>query len=203
MLFCQDVEVMLQDYLDGYLLASQRELLEAHVARCGPCRALLASMARMDARLERLEQVEAPPHLSGAILGALPPAYAPAPLRRVLAWGAAPVLALLLAGFGFLLRGRQPAPVALVSEREVDVVFVAPQAMSVAVVGDFNGWDPQRTRMARAEQPGVWRARLRLAPGTYQYSFVIDGSTWTLDPRAGTALADGFGGANSVMVVDG
>ena len=202
MLFCQDVEVMLQDYLDGYLLASQRELLEAHVARCGPCRALLASMARMDARLERLEQVEAPPHLSGAILGALPPPYAPASLHRVLAWGAAPVLALLLAGFGFLLRGRQPAPVALVSEREVDVVFVAPQAMSVAVVGDFNGWDPQRTRMIRSDHGGRWIARLKLPPGVHQYSFVIDGSTWVSDPGAKTTLDDGFGGRNSVLIVD-
>ena len=33
MLFCEDVELMLQDYLDGYLLPSQREVLESQLDR--------------------------------------------------------------------------------------------------------------------------------------------------------------------------
>jgi 1,4-alpha-glucan branching enzyme len=78
----------------------------------------------------------------------------------------------------------------------------APNAHYVAVVGDFNGWDPQRTRMIRLDHEGRWTARLKLPPGVHQYSFVIDGSTWVPDPGAKTTLADGFGGRNSVIIVD-
>jgi len=87
--------------------------------------------------------------------------------------------------------------------RVVDVVFTAPQAASVTIVGDFNNWDPRRTQLVRANHEGEWRARLKLAPGVYQYSFVLDGSDWVSDPLAMTMLADGFGGTNSVIIVDG
>jgi len=32
---------------------------------------------------------------------------------------------------------------------------------------------------------------------------VLDGKTWVSDPGAKTRLADGFGGQNSVIIVDG
>jgi len=47
MLICEDVELMLQDYLDGYLLPSQREVLESHVRGCEQCRELLAGLTRL------------------------------------------------------------------------------------------------------------------------------------------------------------
>jgi anti-sigma factor RsiW len=203
MLFCEDVELMLQDYLDGYLLASQREVLESHVRGCAQCRALVGGLHRLDDRLGGLEEIEAPPGLSRAIFDALPPqAYGPSPLRRALTWGAVPLLALLLAAVGLLANGRFELR-GRVAEREVDVTLTAPQAVSVAIVGDFNGWDPQRTRLVRSSHEGQWRARLKLPPGVYQYSFVLDGVTWVSDPLAQTVLADGFGGKNSVIIVDG
>ena len=203
MLYCEDVELMLQDYLDGYLLPSQREVLESHVRGCARCRGLVGGLHRLDSRLGGLEDVEAPPGLSRAIFEALPPqAYGPSPLRRVLTWGVVPLSALLLLAAGVLVNGWSQLR-ERVAEREVDVILTAPQAVSVAIVGDFNGWDPQRTRLVRASHGGQWRARLRLPPGVYQYSFVLDGVTWVSDPLAKTVLADGFGGENSVIIVDG
>ena len=203
MLFCQDVELLLQDYLDGYLLPSQREILEAHVRGCGACRDLLEEITRVDDRMESLAAVDAPPELGRSILAALPPgAYGPSPLRRALTWVAVPALALLLVGAGFLVKGRIQLR-GLAAERSVEVVYAAPQAASVALVGDFNGWDPRRTQMVRVSRQGVWRARIKLPPGVYQYSFVVDGTSWIPDPQAKSQLADGFGGSNSVIVVDG
>jgi anti-sigma factor RsiW len=203
MLFCEDVELMLQDYLNGYLLPSQREILEAHVRRCEQCRQLVSGLTRLESRLDRLGEVDVPPDLSRSILAALPArAYGPSPLRRAISWGAAPLLVLLLAAGGFLVKGRLQLRGQLL-ERAVDVVFTAPQAASVTIVGDFNGWDPHRTQLVRASREGLWRARLKLAPGVYQYSFVLDGSDWVSDPLAKTMLADGFGGKNSVIIVDG
>lgn len=203
MLYCEDVELMLQDYLNGYLLSSQRDVLEAHVRGCGKCRALVNGLTRLDRQLDALDEVEVPAGLSHSILAALPPrVYGPSPLRRALSWGAAPVLVALLVVAGFLAKGRFELR-GRFAEREVEIVFAAPEAATVAVVGDFNGWNPQRTRLVRANHEGLWRARLRLTPGVYQYGFVLDGTTWVSDPSAKTALADGFGGENSVIIVDG
>ena len=202
MLFCEDVELMLQDYLDGYLLPSQREVLESHVRGCVQCRALVGGLHRLDDRLGGLEEIEAPPGLSRAIFDALPPqAYGPSPLRRALTWGAGPALVALLVVGGFLVKGKLQLQERF-AERVVEVVFEAPQAASVTIVGDFNDWDPRRTQLVRASHEGLWRARLRLVPGVYQYSFVLDGTAWVSDPLAKTMLADGFGGKNSVIIVD-
>jgi len=203
MLFCEDVELMLQDYLSGYLLPSQREVLETHVRGCGRCRELVAGLTRLESCMDGLGEVDVPADLSRSILAALPPqAYGPSPLRRALTWGGAPALALLLIFAGFLVKGRFQLRDRL-AERDVEIVFTAPQAASVTIVGDFNGWDPQRTQLVRASHEGLWRARLKLVPGVYQYSFVLDGSAWVSDPLAKTVLADGFGGKNSVIIVDG
>lgn len=202
MLFCEDVELMLQDYLDGYLLPSQREILEGHVRGCASCGALMNSLTRLDGRLEGIGDVEVPTGLSRSILAALPAqAYRHSPLHRWLLVGAAPALAVLLVAAGFLFTGRFELR-SQAAARAVDLFFSAPQAASVAVVGDFNGWDPRQTRMIRTNHEGRWMARLKLPPGVHQYSFVIDGSTWMPDPDAKTTLADGFGGLNSVIIID-
>jgi len=203
MLYCEDVELMLQDYLNGYLLPSQREVLESHVRGCGQCRELVVGLTRLESRLDGLGKVDVPAGLSRSILAALPAqAYGPSPLRRALSWGVAPALAVMLVVGGFLVKGKLQLQERFAG-RVVEVVFTAPQAATVTIVGDFNGWDPLRTQLVRASHEGLWRARLKLAPGVYQYSFVLDGTVWVSDPLAKSMLADGFGGKNSVIIVDG
>jgi hypothetical protein len=88
-----------------------------------------------------------------------------------------------------------------VSDTVVKFVFLAPQARKVAVVGDFNGWDTTKTPMARAENAGLWSVALPLTAGRHLYAFVVDGTTWTIDPSAPVIPDDGFGHANSVKIV--
>lgn len=75
----------------------------------------------------------------------------------------------------------------------------APAARVVAVVGDFNGWNPAADPLVRGPD-GWWSVVLHLPAGVYQYSFWIDGE---LVPPAGDAatVPDGFGGRNGVLVV--
>ena len=54
--------------------------------------------------------------------------------------------------------------------------------------------------MAYKARSGVYSAKIKLAPGSYQYKFVIDG-TWCADPENVNAVPNGHGTFNSVVTV--
>ena len=82
----------------------------------------------------------------------------------------------------------------------VTFVFLAPEARSVALAGDFDGWDPARLPMQR-QGSGLWTVDVPLAPGRYQYAFVVDGRRFIADPSAPRATGDDFGTPTSVVTV--
>lgn len=84
--------------------------------------------------------------------------------------------------------------------RPVSFSLDAPEAMSVALVGDFNGWDPN-AQLLRRGKGRVWQRTVRLSPGVYQYKFVVDGSGWREDPANPNRVPDAYGGFNSVREV--
>ena len=75
---------------------------------------------------------------------------------------------------------RRPTPARTL--RGVNFICAAPQAQSVSLVGDFNGWNPASHPMSRAPDGG-WLLLVELAHGHHRYAFLVDGSL-TLDPRA-------------------
>ena len=74
-----------------------------------------------------------------------------------------------------------------------------PDAKGVAVCGDFNGWSPSATSMKR-HNDGHWETTVALAPGRYQYKFLVDGD-WLLDPAAQKNVPNEHGSLNSVVEV--
>jgi 1,4-alpha-glucan branching enzyme len=78
----------------------------------------------------------------------------------------------------------------------------APDARQVFLAGTFNRWDPSSHALTGPDEKGTWSVSLTLAPGRYEYLFVVNGTEWTPDPGAPWA-DDGFGGRNSVVVVPG
>jgi hypothetical protein len=101
-----------------------------------------------------------------------------------------------------------PAPVAIAPEpigestdaRRVRLQLASP-ASRVAVVGDFNDWDPAATPLRRAPGGGTWVVELRLPPGRYHYTFLIDGRRWARDPSEPPAPDSDFGAPVSVLTV--
>jgi hypothetical protein len=75
----------------------------------------------------------------------------------------------------------------------------APQAAAVSVIGSFNGWNTNATPLSKGAD-GWWEARVELAPGTYEYAYIIDGQ-WRTPPEAIVTFEDGFGGKNGVLEV--
>ena len=101
---------------------------------------------------------------------------------------------------------REDRPQALASAqaaRPVRFQLEAPASSHVAVVGDFNDWDPRASPMVRAGGQGTWSVRLALPPGRYRYTFLVDGTRWVSDPSEPPALGDDFDTPTSVITVAG
>ena len=77
----------------------------------------------------------------------------------------------------------------------------APEASTVALVGDFNDWSHTATPMRRAPGDAVWSVTIPLTEGRYRYAFLVDGTQWLPDPSAPRTIDDDFGPPNSVVTV--
>jgi 1,4-alpha-glucan branching enzyme len=105
----------------------------------------------------------------------------------------------LLPGAIPLLASCAPPPIApkLVG---VTVSLDTPGAQDIYLCGDFNPWSPVLLRMFPQGSSGCWEQRLTLAPGRYQYKFVVDGEG-VHDPEAFENVHDPCGSLSSVMEV--
>ncbi|MDE3054332.1 MAG: isoamylase early set domain-containing protein [Gemmatimonadota bacterium] len=85
----------------------------------------------------------------------------------------------------------------------VQFVLVAPDAKTVQVVGDFNGWDANHAQYAAANRGGgVWSLTTPIPPGHHRYAFLVDDSLWVPDPAAPRVADEDFGLPNSALVVE-
>ncbi len=84
-------------------------------------------------------------------------------------------------------------------KREVKFELYQRNARSVFVAGTFNAWNPQATPL-QSTVTGKWETSLKLAPGKYEYRFIVDGK-WLEDPLAKESVPNPFGGTNSVLSV--
>ena len=76
-------------------------------------------------------------------------------------------------------------------------------AGDVRIAGDFNGWIPDKGVRSVIESHGqtrVWTKVLHLAPGTYQYRYVVDGE-WKADPNNPKSVPNASGRQNSVLTI--
>ena len=85
------------------------------------------------------------------------------------------------------------------SATKVTFVLMAPDAKRVCLTGEFNEWSPEATPMKKQEG-GRWETTVVLAPGRYQYKFLVDGE-WIHDPNAGENVPNQHGSLNSVREV--
>lgn len=76
----------------------------------------------------------------------------------------------------------------------------APQAKKVCLAGDFNHWDESRHPLKR-NLHGVWEKIVMLAPGSYEYKYIVDGC-WQEDPANGRHTRNSYGTVNSLITVE-
>jgi hypothetical protein len=121
------------------------------------------------------------------------------------AWGVmrratGPAGAPLVADAGSATVGANAAAPAGWAVPAVRFALLAPGASRVALVGDFNGWNPAATPLRESPDGHTWSVAVPLAPGRHVYAFVVDGSV-TADPAAPRAAEEDFGAPSSVVMV--
>ncbi|MEI7728841.1 MAG: isoamylase early set domain-containing protein [Verrucomicrobiota bacterium] len=77
--------------------------------------------------------------------------------------------------------------------------LLAPAAKDVMVAGDFTGWELSPKTMKK-NKSGEWKLVLSLAPGRYEYRFLVDGQ-WCDDPQCIERAPNPFGGDNCVRII--
>lgn len=75
-----------------------------------------------------------------------------------------------------------------------------PEAQSVTVVGDFNGWSGEATPMKK-NRSGVWKADLVLEAGDYQFRYLVNNDQWLNDEEV-PSVPNSFGTENNVLHVE-
>ena len=74
-------------------------------------------------------------------------------------------------------------------------------ADSIALVGEFNGWDQQSHLLRQTRDDGEWHISLVLPTGnTYRFRYLVDGKEWMEDDHADRTDPNPFGGFDSVVV---
>ena len=91
-----------------------------------------------------------------------------------------------------------PQPADQSKRKRINFAYAAPEAQNVSLVGDFNNWD--YTKSMKKDKDGVWRARMDLKPGRYEYRYLVDGQ-WQNDPKCQSLQPNSFGTYNCVVEV--
>lgn len=84
--------------------------------------------------------------------------------------------------------------------RDVFFCMSAPGARKVYVAGEFNNWRLDGDASLERDEEGVWRRRLALPPGRYQYKYYVDGQ-WVVDPENPLRIVTENGIVNSLIKV--
>jgi chromosome partitioning protein len=97
-----------------------------------------------------------------------------------------------------LVKQTKPFPLATMVEKQF--FYHAPKANRVKIVGTFNNWKPSEESLMERKKDGTWSKLIYLAPGTYQYRFLID-DVWVEDQNNFYQVDNAFGGKNSVVEI--
>ena len=87
------------------------------------------------------------------------------------------------------------------SRPSTEFSLYAPNVQEVYLAGDFNDWQPDaKDYRLRKFKGDVWKKKVQLKPGRYEYQFVVDGQWWC-DPENENRTANPYCTENSVLEV--
>ena len=81
----------------------------------------------------------------------------------------------------------------------IELSFCSPEAMNVYVAGEFNSWNTELLPMKK-DKDGIWRAKVKLLPGRYEYKLFAD-NAWVEDLPVPETVFNRFGTRNFIISV--
>jgi hypothetical protein len=218
---CKKIKKLLKLYIDNALTFGEKQIVEKHLEKCSECRAELKSLSATVRLIKSLPEVSTLPNFTEKLMSKISQIKEKERERIIPSWQISlknlwstpryrySLVSILTAAvfcffaFTFLFH-----PSVLPGQREtlaqVEVTFTISgiEAKSIAVAGDFNGWNTSTNRLEDPEGDGIWTGKMYLKPGRYEYMLVIDNSKWVTDPNAKVYADDGFGSKNAVLYIN-
>ena len=220
---CTEIDHLTDDFINGELTRSAQEAFTAHINGCPHCKRKTSVVEGLISTIQELPHALPPEALVRKTRESIYSYHEPRLAsffgfwadhsRGIINFGFAVALLVLLGlnlNLYFAQRNLYQAyapragtetgnlqQVRFVLDASLNKQFQ--QASSIAVVGDFNGWDPASNKMRYDNNQGTWVLDLRLKSGVYDYMYVINDKIWIPDPQAEKVRDDGFGGKNSIL----
>lgn len=89
--------------------------------------------------------------------------------------------------------------------KSVRVTFQLPADVatdSVAVVGDFNEWNPDKHLMKLDQKKGIWSKSISFKPGSeHEFRYFVDGESWRNDEAADKYVPNPYFCENGVIAI--
>jgi len=213
---CQKIIKLLNPYVDQVLDAESAQQVEEHLKSCSTCRKEYLELNNIISAVNSLSPQPAPENLTENIMAKI----SQEDVQIQSSWMDLLKKRISIPRFSFRLIG-VAAAAALVVFFAFTFIFNTPdtslicsaevqfslkindnKAHTVAIAGDFNGWNPQSNILEDPEGDGIWTGILKLEPGRYEYMFVLDGEKWFPDPNALRYVKDGFGNKNAILEIN-
>ena len=86
-----------------------------------------------------------------------------------------------------------------IQKKRITFKLEASEAKEAILAGDFNSWDVNKHKMKK-DNKGRWTKIVTLAPGSYEYKFLVDGE-WQNDPGNDQMVHNSFGTLNNILTV--
>jgi 1,4-alpha-glucan branching enzyme len=77
----------------------------------------------------------------------------------------------------------------------------ASEAKKIALVGEFNGWNPDEAIALKKQKDGSFKASLALGAGEYQFRYILDDEKWENDWEADKYVPAGVDATENSVVV--
>ncbi|TFB08541.1 hypothetical protein E3V08_03510 [Candidatus Atribacteria bacterium MT.SAG.1] len=218
---CRKIKKLLQLYIDNTLTFGEKQIVEKHLEKCSECRTELKLLFMTVRLIKSLPEVSTPPNFTEKLMLKISQIEEKERERIIPAWQislknlwSTPryryslVSILTLAVFFVFTFVFLFHPSLLPGQREtlaqVEVTFTISgiEAQSIAVAGDFNGWNTSANQLEDPDGDGIWTGKMYLKPGRYEYMLVVDDAKWVTDPNAKVYADDGFGSRNAVLFIN-
>ena len=223
---CQKIKKFLNSYIDQALDAGMAQQVDEHLKSCSACNKEYRRLNKIITSLNSLSSQPAPADFTQNLMAkisqediqiqsswadrikkqiAIPGLSFPRKRESIFSFrlAGAAATAVLVIFFAFTFIFNTPdTPSICSAEVQFSLRISDNKAHTVAIAGDFNGWNPQDNLLEDPDGDGIWTATLNLEPGRYEYMFVLDGEKWFPDPNALRYVKDGFGNKNAILEIN-